>query len=460
MAQQITKINIAEKIGAGYGEFWRTRKPYVVCKGGKGSKKSTTAAQWIIYNMMKYPKANTLVVRNVFNTHKDSTFALLQWAAKNLNVFDDWKFTVNPLEATYIPIGQKILFRGFDEPERLGSITVSEGVLCWVWIEEGFELTDPKGYDMLDKSIRGKFEDFGVWKRMMITFNPWLYTHFFKEMYFDVEREDTFTSTTDHRCNEFLSQADHDMYEKALTNDPERGAVIARGEWGIPGGAFFDEFRKDIHVCKPFIIPTEWRRYTSTDYGLDMLATLWFAVSPHNEVYVYKELHEKDLIIPDAAKRCIEVNDNDKIFMNYGPPDLWNRRQETGQSAAELFQMNGWQMAKSNNSREIGWLAVKELLKPYEKKSEFTGEFATSSKLHIFPCCRKLIEYLPQLQHDEKNYNDVATKPHNITHIADALRGFCVERYYPSKAVQQQTQSMVDEFMGKPTTTQTVYMNW
>jgi phage terminase large subunit len=456
-----TKINIAEKIGAGYGEFWRTRKPYVVCKGGKGSKKSTTAAQWIIYNMMKYSSANTLVVRNVFNTHKDSTWALLKWAAKNLNVIDDWNFTANPLEATYKPTGQKILFRGFDEPERLGSITVAEGVLCWVWMEEAFEIDNFQGFDMLDKSIRGRFADFGVWKRIMITFNPWVNNHWIKEKYFDVERDDTFTLTTDHRCNEFLSQEDHDGYERSLVDDPDRGKVIARGDWGIPGGAFFGEFRTDIHVREPFIIPSSWRRYTSTDYGLDMLATLWFAVSPQNEVFVYKELHQSDLIISEAAKKCLEVNNNDLIFMRYGPPDLWNRRQETGQSAAELFQANGWTMARSNNSREIGWLAVKELLKPYETRNEFTGDKKTTAKLQIFNNCKTLINYLPQLQRDQKNPNDVATDPHYLTHIADALRGFCVERFYPSKALQPQNESYIDHFMGKlQSQTETVYMNW
>ena len=414
---------------------------------------------------MKYPKANTLVVRNTYNTHKNSTWALLKWATKNLGVSDDWNFTVSPLEGVYKPTGQKILFRGFDDPESLGSITVSEGCLCWLWMEECFEIENFIGYDLLDKSIRGDFASFGVWKRMMLTFNPWKYQHWIKEKYFDVEREDTFTLTTDHRCNEFLSEADHKMYEDALLEDPERGAVIARGEWGIPGGAFFSEFRRDIHVCEPFILPESWRRYTSTDYGLDMLATLWYAVSPQNDVYVYKELHESNLIISDAAKKCLIVNDKDRPFMKYGPPDLWNRRQETGQSAAELFQLNGWTMAKSNNSREIGWLAVKELLKPFKSKDVFAKDDAsaeiTTSKLHIFPNCKKLIEYLPQAQRDDHKPNDVSNEPHYLSHVLDSLRYFCVERFYPSKALQPQNDSYIDRFEGKlQKQSETVYIDW
>lgn len=66
-------VNLKEKIGKGYGSFWRFKGRYLVCKGSRGSKKSTTAAQKIIYRMMQYPLANTLVLRRVFNTHKDST---------------------------------------------------------------------------------------------------------------------------------------------------------------------------------------------------------------------------------------------------------------------------------------------------------------------------------------------------------------------------------------------------
>ena len=105
-----SKIKLPEKIGKGYKTFWNFKGRYRVVKGGRGSKKSTTAAQWFIYNMMKYPLANTLVIRRVFNTHKDSTWTQLKWATHNLGVSHLWYFSKSPLEATYTPTGQKILF--------------------------------------------------------------------------------------------------------------------------------------------------------------------------------------------------------------------------------------------------------------------------------------------------------------------------------------------------------------
>ncbi len=134
MAKQVTKINLPDVIGVGYADFWKDRHRYRVLKGGRASKKSTTTALWFIYNLMKYPQANALVVRQVYNTHKDSTFAMLKWAATRLGVYNRWQFKETPLECVYKPTGQKILFRGFDDPLKLTSITVDKGVLCWVWI--------------------------------------------------------------------------------------------------------------------------------------------------------------------------------------------------------------------------------------------------------------------------------------------------------------------------------------
>ena len=100
---QQVNVRIGDKIGQGYGEFWRCKKRYRVVKGGRGSKKSCTQALWLIYNIMKYPKANAVVIRRYFNTHRDSTFAQLKWAMNILGVKSMWKTTMNPLELTYIP---------------------------------------------------------------------------------------------------------------------------------------------------------------------------------------------------------------------------------------------------------------------------------------------------------------------------------------------------------------------
>ena len=85
--------------------------------------------------MMANPEANLLVVRRYERTLRNSCYAVLLWAIERLGVSDFWKATVSPLELTYIPTGQKIIFRGVDSGLKITSITVNRGVLCWVWVK-------------------------------------------------------------------------------------------------------------------------------------------------------------------------------------------------------------------------------------------------------------------------------------------------------------------------------------
>ena len=230
------------------------------------------------------------------------------------------------------------------------------------------------------------------------------------------------------RDNKFLIEKDPD-YEKRLDLLPEKERrALKNGDWDIFDGQYFKEFDRSIHVIKPFPIPPEWDRYRSVDYGLDMLAVYWIAVDPEGHEFVYKELYESNLIISEAAKRILEVNGEDHIKWTYAPPDLWNRRNDTGMSAEEIFRRNGVRFRKSSNNRVQGWYCVSEHLKVYEEKDEQTGELKKTSKLKIFENCINLIRTLPALRSDEKNPNDVATEPHELTHGPDALRGFCIER--------------------------------
>lgn len=428
-------VNLPDVIGKGYGSFWRAKDRYRVLKGGRGSKKSVTTALWFIYNIMKHKNANALVVRKTFNTHKDSTFAQLKWAAKRLNVYHLWRFTISPLEATYMPTGQKLLFRGFDDPLKLTSMTVDVGFLCWVWLEEAYEIEDESDFDTLDESIRGELPK-GLWKQITLTFNPWVNSHWTKKRFFDQIDPNAFTLTTTYKCNEFLDAGDIFKIESLQQTNPERFKVVGLGEYGIPGGTYFEEFRTDIHVIEPIKILDHWDRFRVLDYGLDMLAAYWVAIDTQGFAYVYKEVYQSNLIISNASKEIERVT-IENIRYTYAPPDLWNRRQETGRSAADIFQDNGITLVQTSNDRIDGWLNLKEWLSPYETKDEHTGETIMTARLKIFKNCVNLIRTLPQLQHDERDPRDVAKEPHELTHAPDAIRYFCSMRTLPSKEAKQ-----------------------
>lgn len=232
-------------IGKNYNKYWHWQGRYRVCKGSRASKKSKTTALWFILNLMKYPDANLLVVRKVFRTLKDSCFAELKWAINRLEVGEDWEVKESPLEMTYLPTGQKIYFRGLDDPLKVTSITVERGHLCWLWIEEAYEIGNEDDFNMLDESIRGAIPpETGLFKQITLTFNPWNEHHWLKKRFFDDPDEETLAMTTNYLCNEWLDEADKKVFETMKTNNPRRYRVAGLGDWGIVEGLVFENWEE------------------------------------------------------------------------------------------------------------------------------------------------------------------------------------------------------------------------
>jgi phage terminase large subunit len=198
-------------------------------------------------------------------------------------------------------------------------------------------------------------------------------------------------------------------------------------------GQYFGEFYRRVHVVEPFSIPANWKRYRAIDYGLDCLACLWIAIDERGDYYVYREYAESDKVISAGAKDLLSLSEDESIIYTVAPDDLWARSQESAKSKADLFREGGLHLLKGNRNREAGWLAIKELL------AVKNGE----SRLKIFSNCTGLIECLPALQRDLKKPTDCMTEPHDITHLPDALRYFCLQYVQPAK--EEDTRSQFDK---------------
>jgi phage terminase large subunit len=218
--------------------------------------------------------------------------------------------------------------------------------------------------------------------------------------------------------NKFLLDKDPG-YLKRLENLSQKDKqALLYGNWDIFAGQFFSEWDRNIHATKKANF-TPQSEYISMDYGLDMLAALFIQVSDDGRAFVKKEIYEPNLIASQAARKIKSETDS-PINGIFAPPDLWNRRQDTGKSVAQIFNSCSLPLIKSNNNRVSGWLAVKEFLHPY--KDEW-GKL--TAKLTVGENCTNLIRTLPALTHSDKNVSDVNLNPHEITHAPDALRYFC-----------------------------------
>ena len=236
------RLSLKELVGKGYNDFWNCKKRYRVCKGSRGSKKSKTTALEMIFRLIKYPLSNGLVVRRYKDTLRNSVFSDLNWAIHKFGLDDYFESTVSPMQIVRKSTGQKILFRGLDDGQKVTSISVDKGVLCWVWIEEAFEITNEDDFDKLDMSIRGEVPK-GYFKQITITFNPWSATSWLKARFFDVTDDDIFTKTTTWECNEWLDASDRNLFLKMKVNNPRRYRIEGDGEWGIAEGLIYDKVR-------------------------------------------------------------------------------------------------------------------------------------------------------------------------------------------------------------------------
>lgn len=269
-------------------------------------------------------------------------------------------------------------------------------------------------------------------KRMYLTCNPdgigflWVKRLFVSRDYLEGEKPEEYMfiqSLVDD--NEILMRMNPDYVEQLNSLPEDMRKRWRYGSWDVAEGQYFGEFDRRIHTCEPFDVPREWRRYISIDYGLDMLAVYWIAVDSGRNCYVYREFCEPNLRISAAAQAILErTPEGEVIYATLAPPDLWNRSQETGKSKALIFGESGLSLTKSNNDREAGWLAIKELLKQDDEGN---------ARLHIFITCPKLIKNLPELLRDPKHPTDTANEPHEITHSPDALRYFAIYWTRPSE---------------------------
>ena len=289
------KIYLPDIVGKGYKTFWNFKGRYRVVKGSRASKKSKTAALWFIYNLMKYPGSNLLVIRKTYRTLKDSCFTDLQWACQRLKCSRFWEFKLSPLEATYKPTGQKILFRGLDDPLKVTSITVPVGSLCWGWIEEAYELTSEEDFSTLDESIRGELPD-GLWKQWTITFNPWNEHHWLKKRFFDApESENILALTTNYLCNEWLDDDDLQLFEDMKTRNPRRYEVAGLGNWGIVDGLVYENFHiRDFEITDIGEAVT----VSGLDFGFTNDPTAFFvgfADKANRKLWVWDEIYEKGM---------------------------------------------------------------------------------------------------------------------------------------------------------------------
>ena len=397
-------IRLPEIVGRGYKSYWNFRGRYAACKGSRASKKSKTTALRIIYNMMKYDKSNTLVVRKTYRTLKDSCFTDLKWATRRLEVEHLWEFKYSPLEATYLPTGQKILFRGLDDPLKITSITVDYGFLCWVWLEEAYEITSEKDFDTLDESIRGELPPY-LWKQWMITFNPWNEHHWLKKRFFDVKNDpDILAITTNYKCNEWLDAADLRLFDNMKEKNPRRYQVAGLGNWGIVDGLVYENWKEEEFTLDQVI---NCDSVNGIDFGYtnDPAAVfIGFIDTENKKIYVWDEIYKKGL----SNKKLYEEIESSHYQKKSFTADCAEPK------SIDELRGYGLRVEKSQKGKDSITHGI---------------QYIQDFEIIIHPRCVNFITEIGNYTWDEDRLGNKINRPiDDFNHLMDAMR-YAVEKY-------------------------------
>ena len=166
------EVRLKEKIP---GVFWpvhqairRGEVTEVVAKGGRGSGKSSYLSMELVWQLLRHPDCHAVVLRKVGGTLRNSVYNQIVWAIGELGCAGYFRCTVSPMECTYLPTGQKILFFGTDDPGKLKSLKLPFGAVGICWFEELDQFDGPEEVRNVEQTVlRG-----GSWTLTLKSFNP------------------------------------------------------------------------------------------------------------------------------------------------------------------------------------------------------------------------------------------------------------------------------------------------
>ncbi len=398
--------------------FFKATGKYIAYGGARGGGKSWVARVKATLLALNYAGIQILLLRRTLTELRENHTIPL------LSILGDLAKYKEQSKEFVFPNGSRIKL-GYCDNER--DVLQYQGqAYDAIFKEEATQFTQFQFETLTESNRSSGLCEKKFYPRMYFTCNPggvghaWVKRLFIDRQYQNKEREEDYVFIPAKVYDNAYILANSPDYVRTLENlPPERRKAMLHGDWDIYEGQYFSEFSRAVHVGAPFDIPDHWRIYVTMDYGLDMLAAYKIAVDEENRAYVLGEIYESDCIISEASAKIKEKFGKADLYL--APPDLWNRRQESARSVADIFREEGVVLTKSSNARVNGLMAVKEWLKPFD---DVDG--VKRARLTIWESCKNLIRTLPAVQFDMTRPNDVAKEPHEVTHAPDALRYFCV----------------------------------
>lgn len=308
-----------------------------------------------------------------------------------------------------------------DDPLKVTSITVETGVLCWLWLEEAYEIKDEEEFDTLDESIRGVAPE-GLFKQITITFNPWNISSFLYHRFFcDIvgkdsdgrpiykERKEHVSSdgqilaiTTNYMCNEWLDEADLKLFEEMKINRPKRYWVAGLGNWGISDGVVYDNYEEKSFDLDELRRNPNIKSAFGLDFGYvnDPTALFCSLVDEEKKIlYVFDELYEKGLSNEEIYDRVYNMGyAKEKITADSAEPKSIDRLRALG-----LYRIRAARKGRDSIMNGI--------------------DYIQGFKIIIHPRCVNFLTEIGNYQWDTDKFGKKINKPiDDFNHLMDAMR--------------------------------------
>lgn len=319
---EVKQVSIKTLFARVYDEAWRSKKRFVLIKGSRASGKSWFMGYKIILKMLMFPQSNIIVLRNVYESNRNSTHKLLIATIRRLgfeSLFSWSDSETGTLTIVRTKTRQKIFFCGMNNPESLTSFAVETGVLDTMWIEEAYEVSKWEPLEKVIMNLRGEMPE-GYKVQIYMTFNPWNEDTWLKTRFWDAcelkidkhgkeygENDEAYCITTNYLDNPWLSDDDRAYYSAMADRDPVYYAVAGLGNWGVTGGELcfpslmkmdlkdkIQELRKEPTIKWSF----------GVDFGVtdDPSCLVAIAIDESAKfIYVYDEIYGKGLSVEDFA---------------------------------------------------------------------------------------------------------------------------------------------------------------
>lgn len=249
-------VAIQKEVNPHFDDFlfdWEQKFQFLV--GGYGSSKSYHVALKVILKLIE-EKRTALVVREVYDTHRDSTFSLLSEIIEELGLSDRIRCVTSPMQIRF-PNGSKIIFKGMDKPEKLKSINN----VSLIWLEECSEIKYEGFKELIGRLRHPSLDLFMILSTNPVSKSNWTYKHFFndklsgfhvlddEELYAEkiIIRNNTYYHHSTADDNFFLPISYVEQLEDLKHHDPDLHRIARKGRFGVNGKLVLPQFEVQAH---------------------------------------------------------------------------------------------------------------------------------------------------------------------------------------------------------------------